>query len=128
MAHPRLAGPRGGSPSYNAKEPTDVLPTTTKVHAEKPIVVVGICGSLRRGSYTRQALTIALRGALESGARTRLVDLRDYQLIFCGQEAEGASLEGVHRLRREVAQAQGIILGTPEYHGSFSGILKNALD
>ncbi len=28
----------------------------------------------------------------------------------------------------EVAGAQGIILGTPEYHGSFSGVLKNALD
>ena len=31
-------------------------------------------------------------------------------------------------MRREVKQAQGIILGTPEYHGSLSGVLKNALD
>jgi NAD(P)H-dependent FMN reductase len=31
-------------------------------------------------------------------------------------------------LRRDVGQAQGIILGTPEYHGGFSGVLKNALD
>jgi NAD(P)H-dependent FMN reductase len=34
----------------------------------------------------------------------------------------------VARLRSEVKQAEGIILGTPEYHGSLSGVLKNALD
>jgi len=31
-------------------------------------------------------------------------------------------------LREEVKQAHGIILGTPEYLGSYSGVLKNALD
>jgi FMN reductase len=95
---------------------------------ETPIVVVAICGSIRRGSYTRQALTIALQGAQEVGAQTRLIDLRDYQLVLCGKEDESAHLEDVFRLRREVGQAHGIILGTPEYHGSFSGVLKNALD
>jgi NAD(P)H-dependent FMN reductase len=35
---------------------------------------------------------------------------------------------GLLRLRQEVQQAQGILLGTPEYHGSFSGVLKLALD
>jgi FMN reductase len=105
-----------------------VAPTNPTDLMETPIIVVGICGSLRRGSYTRQALTIALEGAQEVGAQTRLIDLRDYQLVFCGEEDEGAHREGVSRLRREVARAQGIILGTPEYHGGFSGVLKNALD
>jgi len=36
--------------------------------------------------------------------------------------------ENVAALRRQVQEADGIILGTPEYHGSFSGVLKNALD
>jgi NAD(P)H-dependent FMN reductase len=31
-------------------------------------------------------------------------------------------------LREEVKHAEGIILGTPEYHGGYSGVLKNALD
>jgi NAD(P)H-dependent FMN reductase len=93
------------------------------------IVVVGICGSLRRGSYTRMAVNIALQGAQEVGARTYLLDLREYQLIFCdGKEDESSYPEDIFRLRREVRQAKGIILGTPEYHGSFSGVLKNALD
>lgn len=95
---------------------------------EIPPVVVAICGSLRIGSYTRRALEIALQGAQEVGAETRLLDLRDFQLPFCGDEDARPYSEDVMRLRHEVGQAKGIILGTPEYHGSFSGVLKNALD
>ena len=90
--------------------------------------IVGICGSLRQGSYTRLALEVALRGAAELGAETQLIDLADYDLVFCGAGDGHAYPEGVHRLRQEVQAAQGILLGTPVYHGSFSGVLKNALD
>jgi NAD(P)H-dependent FMN reductase len=91
--------------------------------------IVGICGSLRAGSYTRLALQIALRGAEEIGAQTHLIDLREYDLPFCdGVKDESGYPEDVARLRGHVQAAQGIILGTPVYHGSFSGVLKNALD
>jgi FMN reductase len=96
---------------------------------KEKIRVVGICGSLRSGSFTRAALRIALEGAAELGAETQLIDLRDYELDFChGEERQRAYSADVHRLRREAAQAQGIILATPEYHGGMSGVLKNALD
>jgi NAD(P)H-dependent FMN reductase len=75
------------------------------------------------------AVQIALQGAQEVGAQTRLIDLKEYHLVFCdGKEDESSYPEDVFKLRREVSQAGGIILGTPEYHGSFSGVLKNALD
>ena len=45
--------------------------------------VVGLCGSIRPASYTRLALAAALQGAGELGARTQLVDLREYSLAFC---------------------------------------------
>lgn len=93
------------------------------------VFVVGICGSLRRDSYTRMAVHIALQGAEEVGAETQLIDLKDYDLVFCdGKEDESTFPEDVSKLRREVSQARGIILGTPEYHGGVSGVLKNALD
>lgn len=93
------------------------------------VLVVGICGSLRPGSYTRMAVEEALRGAQQAGAQTRLIDLKDYHLIFCdGKDDESEFPDDVFKLRREVGEAGGIILGTPEYHGSFSGVLKNALD
>ena len=95
----------------------------------EPVHVVGICGSIRKGSYTRMALMVALRGAEESGAKSELIDLNDYQLAFCdGNEDESGYPEGVFRLRKTVRRAQGIILATPEYHGGYSGVLKNALD
>lgn len=102
--------------------------------AEKPAVsnrlrVVGICGSLREGSYTRAAVQVALHGAKEAGAETDLIDLRNYQLVFCdGGDNEASYPKDVARLREDVRRAQGIVLGTPEYHGGYSGVLKNALD
>lgn len=99
------------------------------IQADHRVLVAGICGSIRPGSYTRMAVEIALRGAEDAGAQTRLIDLRNYNLVFCdGKENEAAFPDDVFRLRREVSQAAGLILGTPEYHGGFSGVLKNALD
>jgi NAD(P)H-dependent FMN reductase len=75
------------------------------------------------------ALQVALRGARETGAEATLIDLRKYHLIFCdGKENEKGYPKDVFRLRDEVKRAHGVILGTPEYHGGVSGVLKNALD
>ena len=93
---------------------------TTQIH------VAAICGSLREQSYTRMALDYTLRGAREVGATTKLIDLRDYHLVFCN--GSGDYPEDVTRLRQDVAKAKGLIIGTPVYHGSYSGVLKNALD
>jgi FMN reductase len=74
-------------------------------------------------------LQVALEGAQELGAQTYLVDLRDYELTFCdGRKDEKRYPEGVLQMRQDVAAADGILLGTPVYHGGFSGVLKNALD
>ena len=91
--------------------------------------VAGICGSIRKGSYTRMALALALRGAEEAGAQTDLIDPRDYRIIFCdGKDDESGYPEDIFKLRGVLRQAQGIILATPEYHSGYSGVLKNALD
>ena len=93
------------------------------------IRVVGICGSLRSGSCTRMAVRMALEGVQEAGAEAVLVDPRELDLAFCdGESDEGAYPAGVSRLRETVGKAHGLILGSPEYHGSFSGVLKNTLD
>ena len=95
----------------------------------QPILVVGLCGSLRQGSTTHAALTIALAGAKEAGAEVELLDLSKYQLIFHGSVVDESEYPSdVFKLKEKVKRAHGILLGTPEYHGSFSGVLKNALD
>jgi NAD(P)H-dependent FMN reductase len=95
---------------------------------EEPLRVVAISGSLRSTGYTCKVLEIALEGALELGAQTQLINLKDYDLTFCDGRDKKDYPEGVHRLREDIQKSQGIILGTPEYHASFSGVLKNALD
>lgn len=95
---------------------------------DHPIKIVGIVGSLRPTSYTREVVKLALEGAAELGAVTELLDLRDYHLVFPFEVDKDQTPDDVQRLRSKVKQADGIILGTPEYHGSFSGVLKNAID
>lgn len=93
------------------------------------INVVGICGSLREGSTTHAALSIALTGAEEEGAEVELIDLREYRLIFQSVVADEPDYPSdVLKLKDKVRRADGILLGTPEYHGSFSGVLKYVLD
>ena len=57
-----------------------------------------------------------------------VLDLRLLQLPFCNGEDEYPDYPDVKRLQQTVKQADGLILATPEYHGSVSGVLKNALD
>lgn len=102
---------------------------TSKENVQNLVRVIGICGSLRSESMTRHALNIILEGARDVGAETKLVDLRSYELVFSqGKEGEEDYPPDVFRLRTELQQAHGIVLGTPEYHGGYSGVLKNALD
>ncbi|MBV9864271.1 MAG: NAD(P)H-dependent oxidoreductase [Abitibacteriaceae bacterium] len=92
------------------------------------IVVAGLCGSLSAGGSTQRVLEVALSGAQEAGAQTAFLDLRDYQLPFAGQVKDPKTFPDVVRLSDELRAAHAIIWATPEYHGSYSGVLKNALD
>jgi NAD(P)H-dependent FMN reductase len=90
--------------------------------------LVGISGSLRAGSYSYQALALAAHKARELGAAVTVFDLRTLQLPFCDGGDDYPDYPDVVKLKRTVLEADGLILSTPEYHGSVSGVLKNALD
>jgi FMN reductase len=63
------------------------------------------------------------------GCHTHIVDLRETRLPFCnGDKNELETHPEVVQLRNAVSKAHAIVLSTPEYHGSLSGVLKNALD
>lgn len=90
--------------------------------------VIAICGSLRDESKTRVALQDALTAAREAGASTELVDLREYHLPAYGKNGGGKDAGDAPKLRQTADTADGILLGTPIYHGSYSSPLKTALD
>ncbi|UPV74645.1 NAD(P)H-dependent oxidoreductase [Halorussus limi] len=89
--------------------------------------VVAICGSLRDESVTRTALETALDAAEAEGGEAELLDLREYDLPAydpdTDDEAEDAAL-----MTRKVREADAVLLGTPMYHGSYSSVLKTAID
>ena len=88
--------------------------------------VVAVSGSLRDTSYTRTALRYVLRAADEAGAETTLLDLREYDLpVYDPDVDEQGDAAEATRLVRE---ADAVALGTPVYHGSYSGALKNFHD
>jgi len=88
--------------------------------------VAAICGSLRDESRTRVALETACTAAADRGATADLIDLREYDLPMYDPDSEDR--EDGQRLRRTVGAADAIILGTPMYHGSYSNVIKNAID
>jgi len=92
------------------------------------VKIVGIGGSLRAGSYSQIALEIAARRTEVLGAEVEVLDLRQMNLPFCNGEDEYPDYPDVEKLQNAVKAADGLILSTPEYHGSLSGVLKNALD
>ncbi|MFP8957790.1 NADPH-dependent FMN reductase [Natrialbaceae archaeon A-CW3] len=88
--------------------------------------VVAVSGSLREESYTRTALNYVLRAAAEAGAETTLLDLREYDLPVYDPDVDGQG-DG-EAAKRIVRDADAVALGTPVYHGSYSGALKNFHD
>jgi NAD(P)H-dependent FMN reductase len=92
------------------------------------VKIVGISGSLREGSYSTRALTAAVERVKRLGADGEILDLRHLSLPFCDGGEEYPDHPDVEKLRHAVRSADGLILATPEYHGSVSGVLKNALD
>lgn len=91
--------------------------------------IIALAGSLRENSFNKQLVRIAAEGARESGAEVQIIDLANFSIPLFSEdlEAEGTP-EGVNDLRHLFAGSQGILLSSPEYNGSISGVLKNALD
>jgi NAD(P)H-dependent FMN reductase len=88
--------------------------------------VVALCGSLRDASRTRVALEQALDGARAAGGTAELVDLRDLDLPPLDPDAPTPPAAAA--LADTVTDADAVLLGTPNYHGSYTGALKDALD
>ncbi len=91
-------------------------------------LIVGIGGTPRPGSTTERALALALRQAEAGGARTRMFGGEFLErLPHFNPGPQGPSPEQAE-LAAAIREADGIILATPGYHGSLSGVVKNALD
>jgi chromate reductase len=89
--------------------------------------ILGLSGSLRRGSHNTRLLRAAAE-MLAPGVRLDVYDgPRDLPPYDPDRDVEPRD-EVVGRLRDAIAEADGVLIATPEYNGSIPGQLKNALD
>ena len=90
------------------------------------ISVLGICGSLRRGSYNMAALRAAI--ALKPPDMTVTVaDISQIPLYNEDIRQQGFP-PPVETLRRQIGDADALLFACPEYNYSMTGVLKNAID
>jgi FMN reductase len=89
--------------------------------------IVGLGGTTRPGSSSEKALRYALAIAEDLGADVELFDGASINLPMYAPESS-VRAEGAERLMAALRRAHGVILSTPCYHGSISGLVKNALD
>ena len=89
------------------------------------IRILGIAGSLRRGSYNRAALRAATELA-PKGATVETFELDGIPTF--NQDEEQNPPAKVTELKRRIREANAILFVTPEYNWSVSGVLKNAID
>src|SRR4051812_8336068 len=88
--------------------------------------LVGIAGSLRKGSFNAALLRAAAQ-AMPASSELTIASIRDVPLYDGDVEAAGVPA-GVQRLKEQIASADGLLLATPEYNNSMPGVLKNAID
>jgi chromate reductase, NAD(P)H dehydrogenase (quinone) len=88
--------------------------------------VLGFAGSLRKNSYNRHALRAA-QGLMPEGAVLDIYDLAPIPLYNDDIREKGYPPE-VQDFRDRIAAADGLVMATPEYNYSISGVLKNAID
>jgi len=82
--------------------------------------ILCISGTSRPGNYTARALALVADELSKSGMSVESIDGREIRLAFPGE----LPTEDGQRLRAAVEGAAGVVLATPEYHGSFAAMTK----
>jgi len=93
---------------------------------ERNMHILGFAGSLRKESYNRKLLKIA-QGLLPENTTFEIFDLIDIPLFNEDVEAEGLPT-AVEAFRNAIQKADALLISSPEYNSSITGVLKNAID
>lgn len=89
--------------------------------------IVGISGSLRKSSYNTSLLNAAVELAPE-GCVIEVGTIEGIPLYNADEEEANGAPEAVTKLRDQIANADGLLLCSPEYNFGIPGVFKNAMD
>jgi FMN reductase len=95
--------------------------------SDRPLHVLGVVGSLHRNSVTRTVIQHVADQLQIAGCVVDVLDLNYEPLPFYNPDT-AEDQTGFPALQARVNRADVLVLGTPDYHGSISGALKNFLD
>lgn len=92
--------------------------------------ILAFAGSTRQGSWNKKVVRVAAAGAEKAGGKVTYIDLRDYPLPLFDEDLEEKDgvPEPAIRLKELFCAHQGLLIASPEYNSSISGVLKNAID
>lgn len=92
--------------------------------------ILVFAGSTRAESYNKKLVKIAATGARAAGAEVTYLDLCDIPMPLFDEDLEAQ--DGLHpnacKLKDILLAHQGLVIASPEYNSSISGVLKNAID
>jgi len=91
--------------------------------------ILALAGSTRTESFNKKLVKVAAEAARQAGAQVTVIDLRDFPLpLYDGDlEAQGAP-ENVIKLKKVFLEHDGLLISSPEYNSSITGVLKNTID
>ncbi len=97
--------------------------------ARKP-KILALAGSLRANSYSERIVKTAAVGAERAGAAVTYLDLRAHPLPIYNHDEAGRDgfPENARKLQKILSEHDGLLVASPEYNGSLTGALKNAID
>jgi chromate reductase, NAD(P)H dehydrogenase (quinone) len=96
--------------------------------ATSPLRVLGICGSLRRGSFNAAVLRALPVLAPDNMKVEMAPSLADFPLYNADMQNEDGFPQPAVRLKEMIEAADGLVFVSPEYNFSIPGVLKNAID
>ena len=109
-----------------------------KMHQGDIVNVLGVAGSMRKGSFSTHTLKLVLEEAKKYGSDSRVLELREVRLPI--YDPSGSVSEELYRdvngnrenvldtVTTAIKWADAFVLASPDYHGSMSGAMKNFLD
>lgn len=91
--------------------------------------ILAFAGSLRKGSFNKKLVAIAVEGARQAGAEVTVIDLHDYPLPVFDEDVEAQGTpENALKLKELMLAHHGLMISAPEYNSSITAALKNAID
>lgn len=92
--------------------------------------ILALAGSTRTGSFNKKLIKLAAEEARSLGADVTLIDLRDFPLpLYDGDlESEKGLPENGRKLKDLFFSHDAVLISSPEYNSSISGVLKNTID